>query len=143
MDANSGQQKDYADNISKVALSSEGMNLKLSDDLNIDFKISDEERKELPTLINDMPHWRNEDGSWNHKAVVDDAIKIKHFDKMLRLAYEQGQNSGKDDIIKDAKNSTLGDPKGAEQSTVKKKGKIDGIDKLLGKQSMKTRFGNK
>lgn len=143
MDANNGQQKEYADNISKVALSSEGMKLNLSDDLNIDFKISDEERKELPTLINDMPHWRNEDGSWNHKAVVDDAIKIKHFDKMLRLAYEQGQNSGKDNIIKDAKNSTLGDPKGAEQSTSKKKGTIEGIDKLLGKQSMKTRFGNK
>jgi len=136
-----GQQKEYLDNISKIALTTESLNLKLSDDLNLDFKMSEEDRKEIPNLINEMPHWRNSDGSWNHKAVVEDAIKIKHFDSMLKLAYEQGQSSGKDNIIKDAKNSTLGNPQGAEQGTGKRKPIIEGIDKLLGKQTMKTRFG--
>lgn len=143
IESNKGQQKEYSDNILKTSLSTESMKLNLSDDLSIDFKISEDDRKAIPSLINEMPHWRNEDGGWNHKAVVDDAIKIKHFDKIVQLAYEQGLNSGTDNIIKDAKNSTLGDPKGVEQGVGKKKPIIEGIDKLLGKQSMKTRFGKK
>jgi len=141
IDSNKGQQKEYSDSILKTSLSTESMKLNLSDDLSIDFKISEDDRKAIPSLINEMPHWKNEDGGWNHKAVVDDAIKIKHFDKIVQLAYEQGLNSGTDDVIKTAKNSTLGDPKGVEQGSGKKKPIIEGIDKLLGRQSMKTRFG--
>ena len=134
---------EYFKNIKSTALSTEDMKLQLSEELSIDFKLSEEMRAELPKLIDEMPHWRNEDGSWNHQAVVGDAIKIKYFDRMIQLAFEQGQNAGTDGILKNAKNSTLGDPKGQEQGTGKKKPVIEGfdIDKALGKQSMKFRFG--
>jgi hypothetical protein len=62
-----------------------------------------------------MPHWRNEDGSWNHRAVVEDGIKIQNFDKMVQLAYEQGLNSGKDELIKETKNTNFSSDGGSNQ----------------------------
>lgn len=133
----------YTKGISDAAKVSEGLKLKLSDDLSIDFKISDADKTEIPTLIQEMPHWRTEDGNWNHQAVVNDAIKIKHFDAMIKLAYEQGLNAGKEDVIKKAKNTTLGNdvPVGGEQGQGNKKPLIEGIDKILQKQQgLKMRF---
>lgn len=142
---NESQQKEYFQNITQAADTYESLKLNLSDDLSIDFKVPDTAKKELPTLINDMPHWHNEDGSWNHQAVVSDAVKIKHFDAMIKLAYEQGQSSGKDNILKDAKNSTLGNvPTGTDQGTGTKRPIIEGIDKMLQRhQGQKIRFGKK
>jgi hypothetical protein len=145
IDANKSQQTEYAQGITSAADSYEAMKLKLSDDLVLDFKVSDTDKKAIPNLINEMPHWRKEDGSWNHQAVVEDAVKIKHFDAMIKLAYEQGLNSGKDTILKDAKNSTLGNvPAGTEQGTGTKKPIIEGIDKMLERhQGQRIRFGKK
>jgi hypothetical protein len=144
IESNQGEQKEYSESITKTALATEGMKLNLSDDLSIDFKISDKDKKGIPQLINEMPHWRTEDGKWNHQAVVQDAIKIKHFDAMVKLAYEQGLNSGKDDLLKKAKNSTLGNPQGnANQPQGTKKPIIDGIDKMLGGQKLSVKFGKK
>ena len=145
IEANQGQQKEYSEGITKTALATEGMKLNLSDDLSIDFKISDTDKKSIPKLIDEMPHWRTEDGKWNHQAVVQDAIKIKHFDAMVKLAYEQGLNSGKEDLLKKAKNSTLGNPQGnANQPQGSKKPIIEGLDKMLGGQRLSMgRFGKK
>lgn len=145
LEDNKANQADYTQGITTASESYDSLTLDLSEDLSIDFKVSDEDKKGIPTLIETMPHWKNEDGSWNHQSVVKDAIIIKNYKKMIKLAYEQGQNSGKDGILKDAKNSTLGKvPNGAEQGTGSKKPIIEGIDKMLQKhQGQKIRFGNK
>lgn len=144
IESSKGQQKEYSEGITKAALSTEGMKLALSDDLSIDFKISEQDKKGIPSLIEEMPHWRTADGKWNHNAVVQDAIKIKHFDAMIKLAYEQGLNSGKEDLLKKAKNSTLGNnPTGAEQGQESKKPIIEGLDRILGGQKLTMKFGRK
>lgn len=146
IEASKVSQNAYDKMIEQVALSNSGLKLNLDDNLSIDFKLSDEDKKGIPTLINEMPHWRNEDGSWNHQSVVEDAIKIKYFDAMIKLAYEQGLNSGVDDVLKTAKNSTLGNnpnTSGTEQGLGSKKPIIEDIDTILGKQTLKMKFGNR
>jgi len=123
IEANKGLQEAYYQGISEAAIKAETLPLKLSDDFSIDFKINEEDRKTIPSFINEMPHWRKEDGSWNHEAVVQDSIKIKHFDKMVQLAYEQGLNAGKDELIKETKNTTFGNSnsQSSQQGQGKKK----------------------
>ena len=135
------EKKDYSDNIKLSSSKTENFEIKLNDDLAINFKIPEEGKRELPTLIDTMPHWRNEDGSWNHQAVVNDAIKIKYCDQMLKLAYEQGVNSGEDKIIKEAKNTNFNasDPI-AQQNNNKNKVEIEGLDDYLGNKGVKMRF---
>ena len=99
-------QVEYDQAITQTALSTESINLNLGDS-EISYNISEDKRKSLPQDISDMSHWKNPDGSYNHKAVVEDGVKIKYFDEMIKLAYEQGLNSGKDSIIKETRNITL------------------------------------
>tara|TARA_R110000851_G_scaffold291462_2_gene445813 strand:+ start:7995 stop:9188 length:1194 start_codon:yes stop_codon:yes gene_type:complete len=135
-------QKFYDTKISETSSALETIELNLGEDLKLDFKVSEEDKKGMPDMIATMPRWRNEDGSWNHKAVVEDGVKLKNFDKMLQLAYEQGVNSGTDNVIKDAKNSTLGnqDNKGSQQGNRQKGDIIEGgIDQLLEKKTLKFR----
>jgi hypothetical protein len=145
LETNQGQQKDYSEGITKAALSTEGLKMNLADNLSVDFKITEKDKKSIPQLIDEMPHWRTVDGKWDHQAVVQDAIKIRHFDAMVKLAYEQGLNSGKEDLLKKAKNSTLGNPQGnANQPQGSKKPIIEGLDKMLGGQKLSMgRFGKK
>jgi hypothetical protein len=144
IESNQGQQKDYSEGITKAALTTEGMKLNLSDELSVDFKITEKDKKSIPQLIDEMPHWRTADGKWNHQAVVQDAIKIRHFDAMVKLAYEQGLSSGKEDLLKKAKNSTLGNPQGnGNQPQGSKKPVIEGLDKMLGGQKLTMKFGRK
>ena len=138
-------QDSYLNNIRELSSKADSLPLKLSDDLTINFKLPEASRKALPNIIENAPHWKNEDGSWNHNAVVQDAIKISHFDEMMKLAYEQGVNSGKNSLIKDAKNMTLdgrqtidGNMPNSSQGVV-----IEGLDNYLGNQGVKLRFGNK
>ena len=142
---NQKQQAEYFKGITDSAISTESMTLQLSDDLSIDFKVSEEDRKAIPSFINEMPHWRNEDGSWNHKAVVEDSIKIKYFDTILKIAHEQGINSGKEIVIKQTKNVNLDDKNSAagQQGEGQKRPVYEtSVDKLLGKQGMTMKFGN-
>lgn len=136
------QQEDYNKNITSVTNSVDSLKLDLADDLSIDFKIPDESKKTLPEMITSMPHWKNEDGSFNHKAIVEDAVIIKHYKQMLKLAYEQGVNSGKEDIIKQTSNTQLGEP--IPMSSVPTGGKgieIEGFDDFVG-SGMKLKFKN-
>lgn len=135
------ERKDYSENIKLSSSKTENFEIRLNDDLSINFKIPEEGKRELPTLIDTMPHWRNEDGSWNHQAVVNDAIKIKYFDQMVKLAYEQGVNSGEDKIIKEAKNTNFNasDPI-AQQNNNRNKVEIEGLDDYLGNRGVKMRF---
>jgi hypothetical protein len=138
-------QESYLSSIKQFSSKAESLPLKLSDDLTINFKLPEETRKSLPNIIENAPHWRNEDGSWNHEAVVKDAIKISHFEDMMRLAYEQGVNSGKDSLIKDAKNVTL-DGRNSSEANLPNSSKgivIEGLDDYLGNKGVKMRFGKK
>ena len=137
--------KAYGEGITEKALTTESIKLELGKDLTLDFEISEEDRKLIPAFINNTPQWRNEDGSWNHQNVVNDSIRIKNFDKMIKLAYEQGLNFGKDDILKKAKNTTLGDSTSmqGQQNAGKKKAIIEDKDKLFANRGMTMKFGKK
>lgn len=134
------ETKVYSENIRLSSQKTETFEINLGDDLKLNFRIPDESKKELPTLIETMPHWRNEDGSWNHQAVVNDAIKIKHFDDMLKLAYEQGLNSGKEELIAETKNITLDSVNNTPQPNSSAKVQIEGLDEYLGNRGVKLRF---
>ena len=116
------------------------LKLNLSDDLSIDFKVSEQERKDVVDTIESMPHWRNEDGSWNHQAVVEDGVKIKYHDKIVKLAYEQGINAGKEALLKETKNNTLGNQTQQQSTKAKKGSTIEDFDKIIGKQSLGLKF---
>lgn len=134
-------QKSYYEGLVQASGMSDKVKLKLSDELSIDYNVSEEDRKSIPEFINEMPHWKNPDGSWNHQAVVNDALKIKNFPEMLKLAYEQGVNSGKSDILKTENNITLDSPANpSPKDGGKKKMTIEGADKLFGTQGLKFRF---
>jgi hypothetical protein len=109
VETNTKAQEDYFKGIKDTAKSVDKMTLNLGEDNKIDFVVSDQIKKSIPDMIDQMPHWKNEDGGWNHKAVVEDGIKIQNFDKMIQLAFEQGQNSGKDSLIRETKNTNLSD----------------------------------
>ena len=140
-EANKEATAAYQKQITDVSSSLDTMKLELSDDLSIDFKVSDDSKKSLPEMISTMPHWKNGDGSWNHQAVVNDAIIIKHHKEMIRLAYEQGRNSGEEQIIQQTNNTTLGQPQPRSGSQSGQKGvEIEGLDQFMGKSGMKLRF---
>ena len=135
-------QKTYYEGLVQASSMSDKVKLDISDELSIDYNISEADRKNIPEFINSMPHWKKEDGSWNHEAVIQDAYKIKNFSEMIKLAYEQGVNSGKSDIVKKQNNITLDSPDNpAPLDGAKKKMTIEGADKLFGNNGLNFRFG--
>ena len=140
---NAKASKEYTEVITNVSNSIDTLNLRLSDDIAIDFKVPEESKKGLPELISTMPHWKKEDGSWNHESIVKDAVVIKHHKEMLALAFEQGLNSGKDDVIKRANNITLAQPAPMSGGLNSKGIEIEGFDEFIGNSGMKLKFGRK
>ena len=139
-DTQQAEQGKYFEGLKSAVKNRNVLELQLSDDLSINFNISDDEKNSIPTFINDMPHWRDEEGNWNHDEVVKDAIKIKNFPKLIRLAYEQGIDAGKEAVIKgDVKNVTL-DANGSPQPNQGSNRPVyENFDKssVLGKTSLK------
>lgn len=140
-DSNKKMQEDYDKAIKQSAQKVDKVTLNLGEGKSIDFLVSEQSRKEIPYMIAQMPHWRNEDGSWNHEAVVKDGIKIKNHDAMIKLAYEQGLNAGKDDIIRETKNTNLNDT-GSSPQPVKPSNRPVYEDEV-GNQNLKVRFGKR
>lgn len=103
---NEQSQLEYNQKIEETSLTLDSIELPLGQE-SIKYLIPEDKRKTISQDISDMSHWKNQDGSWNHKAVIEDGLKIKYFNEMLKLAYEQGINSGKDAIIKETGNVTL------------------------------------
>lgn len=95
------EQKQYAEGLQKALTDRNDLNLQLAEDLAIKFNLTPEEKANIPKFINEMPHWKNQDGSWNHDAVVTDAIKLRNFPNLIKLAFEQGVNVGKEKVMKD------------------------------------------
>ena len=138
-------QDKYISSIQQLSAKTDSLAVKLSDDLSINFNLSDDNKKNLPEMINTMPHWRNEDGSWNHQEVINDGIKISHFNDIVKLAYEQGLNAGKESLIKSTNNSTISNPSpsGSQPKDGSKGIKVDGLDEFFGRQKLSMRFGKK
>lgn len=131
--------KDYTQNITAKANELKSVKLDLADGISLDFKLPDGSSKSLVETIQKAPHWKNEDGSWNHQAIVRDTAIISNFESMLKLAYEQGKNSGTDAVIKEAKNTTL-DNRTSGDSVIPNANsgiQIEGLDNYLGNRGMK------
>lgn len=143
IDGQAQASQDYFNGLRQASSATDKLKLNLGEGLDIDFNVAEDKRKNIPEFINDMPHWKKQDGSWNHEAVVQDAYKIKFFDELIKLAYEQGMNSGQSQTIKGQNNITLDAQKSAAsqtQDTGAKKPVIEGIDKILGGQKLKFKF---
>ena len=131
--------KSYNEGISTKAVELKSLTMDLGDNITLDFKLPEGSEKSLVQTIQDAPQWKNEDGTWNHEAVVRDTAIISNLPEMLKLAYEQGKNSGTDQTIQEAKNTTLGQ-RNSNDSALPRGGKgveIEGLDKFLGKTRMK------
>lgn len=131
-------QQEYIKGIVNATNGLNSFKLNLSDTVTLDYKLPEQSKKEIPTLIETMPHWRFEDGSWNHQAVVEDAVKIKHFNDIIKLVYEQGLNAGKEELLSNTKNTTFSQPTPAGANQIGKKGVvIEGVDNYLGQTGIR------
>lgn len=136
-------QEEYEKNINATAMNVDKLELELADGKKIDFLVSEDKRKEIPELISAMPHWRNSDGSWNHKEVVSDGLKIKYHKEMIKLAYEQGLSAGQEGLIKESKNINLTDTNPQQSPLSQKSGEIEDFDELVRGQKVGLRFKRK
>ena len=130
--------KTYNENIVSKAAQLKSIKLDLAEGVSLDFKLPDNAASSIVKTIQDAPKWKNEDGSWNHEAIVRDTAIVENLPTMLKLAYEQGKNSGTDEVIQEAKNTTLGNRNSNESviPTGNKGVQIEGLDKYLGKKGM-------
>ena len=139
-DESQRKQAEYSENIKSVAERTLVLPLKLSDELSLNFNINEQGRNDIPDFVSGNPHLKNEDGSWNHQEIVNNSIKVKNFDRIIQLVYEQGLSSGKDEIIEASKNSTLGTTttQGGSSLEGKKGPQIEGrgLDNFMGKTGM-------
>jgi tellurite resistance-related uncharacterized protein len=138
------QQEAYNAGIVQASTNLEAIDLKLSDNLTIKYNIPVEVKKGLPKMVAEMPHWYNEDGTYNHLNVVKDVAKVTNFEAMVKAAYEQGIAAGTESRIKAGGNITVdGVPNQAPASTTK--GNVtDVVSKITGaKTGSKLRFRTK
>lgn len=143
MESNKQNGQAYIEGIGKATNELDVFKLSLDDQLTLDFKVPVDSKKDIPSFIDTMPHWRNEDGSFNHKNIIEDAVKIKHFEEMIKLAYKQGESAGKEALLKETKNSNYTETVTADSNTNKGGIEIEGFDDYVGKQGMRMRFGGK
>lgn len=131
--------KAYNTGISDASNSLDKLSISLSEDMSIDYLVTDDIKKGLPSEISNMSHWYNEDGSWNHKNVVQDGLKLKHFDKIVKLAYEQGLSSGEERANKSDRNITLNQKPNTNPSSKDGEVAFENLDRFLGKKKLSVR----
>lgn len=134
-------QKAYESNLKLAAQNLDTITLELDEGVVIDHKVDDGIKKGLKDYILNVPHWFNEDGTPNPANVASDGYKIQNFDKLLKLAYEQGKAVQKEADIKGKGNISL-DPQSKPQGEgSEKKGNIQSVvDNLTGSNPNKFRF---
>lgn len=130
---------DYTNAIAEKATSIKSIQMDLAEGVSLEFKLPENSSKSLVDSVQNAPSWKNEDGSWNHEAIIRDAAIIANYKDMLKIAYEQGKNSGTDETIREAKNSTLGNRTQSDAALPNNdKGVvIEGLDNYLGSRGMK------
>lgn len=133
-------QEEYSRGIAQASGSLEHIEMKLGDDLTIKYTVPGEVKKGLPKMVAEMPHWYNPDGSYNHSNVVKDVAKVMNFDAIVKAAYDQGVEVGKEGQIKRSANITI-DGVPTPDSGKPQKGNVDDVvDKIAGPQRRKLRF---
>jgi hypothetical protein len=134
-------QTAYNNNIKQASLGLNAINLNLGENLQIQYEVTDEQKGKLPDLISKMPHWYNQDGSFNHENIVKDGIKIQNFDSIVQKVYQQGIAFGKESKIKADNNITLGTTTQPQGGAQEKKGNVgEVVNNILGKRRSKLRF---
>lgn len=139
------QQEAYNTGIANASTSLDSIDLKLTDDLTIKYNVPVEVKNSLPKAVAEMPHWYNEDGSFNHSNVVKDVALVTNQDAIFKAIFEQGVAVGKEGQIKKGANITIDGNTPQHVSTGDKKGNVaDVVSKLAGsKTGSKFRFRNK
>lgn len=134
---------EYGQSITKASLELQTIPLRITDDLTINYSVSEDIRKSLPELMASMPAWHNEDGSWNHAKVVEDGIKATHFDEILKLATEQAFNAGLEAALKQGNNSTPPSSTPSSSQNINKPNEIqvEGEEDLFNQRGTKMKFG--
>jgi len=139
------QQEAYNTGIANASTSLDSIDLKLTDDLTIKYNVPVEVKNSLPKAVAEMPHWYNEDGSFNHSNVVKDVALVTNQNAIFKAIFEQGVAVGKEGQIKKGANITIDGNTPQHVSTGDKKGNVaDVVSKLAGsKTGSKFRFRNK
>jgi hypothetical protein len=134
-------QKLYDEAIVSSVSKLDSYEIPLTEGLSIRYNLTPEDKKELPKFLSSMPHWYNEDGTHNHSKITEDALKIRNFDNLIKMAYEQGIAAGTEESIKVQNNITLDRPAvGSEQDNNNQGIVIEGNFKRSG---TKVIFGKK
>lgn len=137
-------QDAYNASIAEASTGLDSIDLKLSDELTIKYNMPDEVKKGLPKMVAEMPHWYNEDGSYNHANVVKDVAKVTNFEAMVKAAYEQGIAVGTEGRIKVGANITIDGTQPAGSTSEPKGNVADVVSKITGaKTGSKLRFRTK
>ena len=134
-------QQAYEGNLNLAAQNLDTISLNLEEGVVINHKVDDGVKNGLKDYILNVPHWFNEDGTPNPANIASDGYRIQNFDKLLKIAYEQGKAVQKDGDIRGDSNIQL-DAQGKPQGqSSEKKGNIDSIvNKLTGSNPNKFRF---
>jgi len=118
------QNESYTQGINQSTEALNEIKLNLGDNLEIDFKITAEDKKDIPQMIQRIDSWYNEDGSFNYDNIVQDTLKVKNFDKMLSMAYTQGKSAGVLEANKEESNITLDNRQTLDSRETESKGII-------------------
>lgn len=102
--------KEYNDNVAAQISTFKSIPLKLSEDLSIDYEVTDASRGSIQDFMQ-MKHWYNKDGSFKHDEIVKDSFFIQNRESIIKLAFEQGVAKGKEEIDVDSRNVNLGNPR--------------------------------
>jgi len=109
-------QNDYVKGIESSASNLNTLKVELPDGINIDYKV--ENPADTVEFLDKMPHWHNQDGSWNYEAIVSDGVKLKNMDNIIKLAFEQGKALGLEGKVKSSKDVEV-TPRNIPQNDVK------------------------
>ena len=139
IEENKVEQEKYINSLKKAAESINELDLALSDKLSIKYRIPQNEKKDIIDFVTNASDWKDENGRLIPEKIIADAVKVKHHEKMLKIAFEQGYNSGKEDEIKEINNINIGQPNNNPQTRSSKGVVIEGLDKFIGGQKIKIR----
>ena len=137
--ANQEAQTKYTTDATKAVGMVENIELPLAEGVKLDFKV-ETSKEALTDMVLNSSQWKDDNGNVDHLAVARDAAKLANFDAMLKLAYEQGLAAGTDEVIKEAKNTTIDSTiKNAAEVQSGKGMVVEGLDNYLGKKGMSIR----
>ena len=95
IDESAKVQEQYKQTINQRSLNFKGLDVQLSEDMKFTHKLDEKGKKDLAKFVMNPKGWYNEDGTPNHDNIIQDAVKLRDFDILLKKAYEQGLNDQK------------------------------------------------